>query len=155
MTGREKPNLSLSFPMIQSATSPAILELSLSSKALWSFCSHGHRRYCQPLPGTPVVASLFLSLPSPDPSLLNLHNSPSPFFLSQLGHHWFCVVFNWVTSSSLIARVALAYLWVSLMGWDFSVDFVISFVCFILGFVLTTSVIDGFAVLLLGVCNSD
>ena len=41
------------------------------------------------------------------------------------------------------------------MGWDFWVDFVMSFVCFIQSLVLTTSVVDGFAVLLLGMCNSD
>lgn len=40
-----------------------------------------------------TTSSLSISF-STLPSILNLHNSPSPFFLSQLGHHWFCVVFN-------------------------------------------------------------
>lgn len=93
MTGRVKPNLSLSFPMIQSATSPAILELSLSLHKYYGpfalMATVGIANHCQ----EPLVASLFLSLPSPLFSTFTI--LPHPSYL------------NWVTFGFALTLIVL------------------------------------------------
>ena len=85
---------SISHLPCHSGTLSLSLSLSLSSKALWSFSSHGHRRYCQPLPGPPLVASLFLSLPSPLFSTFTILPHPSSYL-------------NWVTIGFALSLIVL------------------------------------------------